>query len=100
MVYQSRSDPTQTERLDVFFSESGTQGKWVPRSLQVILSFRRQNRNAIDWGFLHKVDLEPATMEHIKGSSIAELFRPDSFIHGESGAGNNFAKGFYTEGQL
>lgn len=26
------------------------------------------------------------------------LFRPDTFITSDSGAGNNWAKGFYTEG--
>lgn len=26
------------------------------------------------------------------------LFRPDTYITGENGAGNNWAKGFYTEG--
>ena len=26
------------------------------------------------------------------------MFRPDSFVFGHSGAGNNWAKGHYTEG--
>ena len=26
------------------------------------------------------------------------LFRPDNFVFGQSGAGNNWAKGHYTEG--
>jgi tubulin beta len=30
---------------------------------------------------------------------MANLFRPDTFVHGQSGAGNNWAKGFYTEGE-
>jgi tubulin beta len=30
---------------------------------------------------------------------MAGLFRPDTFIHGESGAGNIWAKGYYTEGE-
>jgi tubulin beta len=29
---------------------------------------------------------------------MGKLFRPDTFVGGQSGAGNNFAKGFYTEG--
>jgi hypothetical protein len=34
----------------------------------------------------------------IQASSIGSIFSPDSFISGENGAGNNWAKGFYTEG--
>lgn len=44
------------------------------------------------------VDLEPGTMDAIKASSIGKLFRPDNFIFGMNGAGNNWAKGHYTEG--
>jgi tubulin beta len=32
------------------------------------------------------------------GSSIGSIFRPQCFITGQSGAGNNWAKGYYTEG--
>lgn len=38
-------------------------GKYVPRALLV--------------------DLEPGTMDSIRGSRIGALFRPDNFIHGE-----------------
>jgi len=44
------------------------------------------------------VDLEPGTVDVIKASPVGTLFRPDNFIFGASGAGNNWAKGFYTEG--
>jgi len=27
------------------------------------------------------------------------IFRPDNFVFGQSGAGNNWAKGHYTEGE-
>ncbi|XP_067856816.1 tubulin beta-3 chain isoform X3 [Heptranchias perlo] len=37
-------------------------------------------------------------MDSIRCSRIGQLFRPDNFIHGNSGAGNNWAKGHYTEG--
>ncbi|XP_035518278.1 tubulin beta chain isoform X2 [Morone saxatilis] len=37
-------------------------------------------------------------MDSVRGSRIGALFRPDNFIHGNSGAGNNWAKGHYTEG--
>lgn len=29
---------------------------------------------------------------------LFQIFRPDNFIFGQSGAGNNWAKGHYTEG--
>ncbi|CAH1766843.1 7090_t:CDS:2 [Entrophospora sp. SA101] len=31
-------------------------------------------------------------------SPYGHLFRPDNFVFGQSGAGNNWAKGYYTEG--
>ena len=44
------------------------------------------------------VDLEPGTMDSVRGSPYGGLFRPDNFVYGQSGAGNNWAKGHYTEG--
>jgi tubulin beta len=44
------------------------------------------------------VDLEPGVMDSIKAGPIGHLFRPDNFVFGQSGAGNNWAKGHYTEG--
>jgi tubulin beta len=29
---------------------------------------------------------------------FGQIFRPDNFVFGQSGAGNNWAKGHYTEG--
>jgi tubulin beta len=29
---------------------------------------------------------------------VLQIFRPDNFVFGQSGAGNNWAKGHYTEG--
>ena len=65
------------------------------------------------------VDLEPGTMDSVRSSPFGQLFRPDNFVFGrlsrltasdqspillslsppgQSGAGNNWAKGHYTEG--
>jgi len=44
------------------------------------------------------VDLEPGTVDVIKASPVGTLFKPDNFVFGASGAGNNWAKGHYTEG--
>ncbi|KAF7666675.1 hypothetical protein LDENG_00096830 [Lucifuga dentata] len=67
----------QLERVNVYFNEAHG-GKYVPRALLI--------------------DLEPGTMDSVRGSRIGTLFRPDNFIHGNLGAGNNWAKGHYTEG--
>jgi len=44
------------------------------------------------------MDLEPGTMDSVRSGPFGQLFRPDNFIFGQSGAGNNWAKGHYTEG--
>lgn len=44
------------------------------------------------------VDLEPGTMDAVRAGPFGQLFRPDNFVYGQSGAGNNWAKGHYTEG--
>lgn len=44
------------------------------------------------------VDLEPGTMDAVRAGPLGQLFRPDNFVFGQSGAGNNWAKGHYTEG--
>ena len=62
------------------------------------------------------VDLEPGTMDSVRASAFGAIYRwvprailrhyksifaprrPDNMIFGQSGAGNNWAKGHYTEG--
>jgi len=44
------------------------------------------------------MDLEPGTMDSVRAGSHGNIFRPDNFVFGQSGAGNNWAKGHYTEG--
>ncbi|CAD7669181.1 unnamed protein product [Nyctereutes procyonoides] len=67
----------QLERISVYYNEAHGK-KYVPRALLV--------------------DLEPGTMDSIRSSKLGALFHPDSFIYSNSGAGNNWAKGHYTEG--
>ncbi len=45
------------------------------------------------------VDLEPGTMDSVRSGPYGQIFRPDNFVFGQSGAGNNWAKGHYTEGK-
>uniref|UniRef100_A0A3B5MB12 Tubulin/FtsZ GTPase domain-containing protein n=1 Tax=Xiphophorus couchianus TaxID=32473 RepID=A0A3B5MB12_9TELE len=59
-LYEGDSN-IQLERLNVYFNEAHG-GKYVPRALLV--------------------DLEPGTMDSVRGSRIGALFRPDNFIHG------------------
>ncbi|XP_010450213.1 PREDICTED: tubulin beta-4B chain-like isoform X1 [Camelina sativa] len=44
------------------------------------------------------MDLEPGTMDSLISGPFGQIFRPDNFVFGQSGAGNNWAKGHYTEG--
>ncbi|KAH8382946.1 hypothetical protein KR009_005974, partial [Drosophila setifemur] len=74
--YHGESD-LQQERIDVYYNEASS-GKYVPRAVLI--------------------DLEPGTMDSVRQSPMGQLFRPDNFVYGQSGAGNNWAKGHYTEG--
>ena len=74
--YNGTSD-LQLERMNVYFNEAAG-NKYVPRAVLV--------------------DLEPGTMDAVRAGPFGQLFRPDNFVFGQSGAGNNWAKGHYTEG--
>ncbi|KAI4193837.1 MAG: hypothetical protein LQ348_002763 [Seirophora lacunosa] len=75
-TYNGTSD-LQLERMNVYFNEAAN-NKYVPRAVLV--------------------DLEPGTMDAVRAGPFGQLFRPDNFVFGQSGAGNNWAKGHYTEG--
>jgi len=74
--YKGTSDD-QLERISVFFRET-SRGGYTPISVNF--------------------DLEPGVLEKLKGGKIGKMFAPTSFVHAQSGAGNNWAKGHYTEG--
>ena len=38
-------------------------------------------------------------MDSVRSGPYGQIFRPDNFVFGQSGAGNNWAKGHYTEGK-
>jgi tubulin beta len=44
------------------------------------------------------MDLEPGAMDNVRSGPYVLIFRPDNFVFGQSGVGNNWAKGHYTEG--
>jgi tubulin beta len=75
-TYHGDSD-LQLERINVYFNEA-TGGRYVPRAILM--------------------DLEPGTMDSVRSGPYGQIFRPDNFVFGQSGAGNNWAKGHYTEG--
>lgn len=75
--YTGTDKDVQLERAGVYYSE-GSEGRFVPRAVLL--------------------DLEPGVVDSIKNSSLGQLFNPSHFIYGQSGAGNNWAKGHYTEG--
>ena len=76
-TYHGDSD-LQLERINVYFNEA-TGGRYVPRAILM--------------------DLEPGTMDSVRAGPFGQLFRPDNFVFGQTGAGNNWAKGHYTEGE-
>jgi tubulin beta len=74
--YEGSSD-LQLERINVYYNEANG-GRYVPRAILV--------------------DLEPGVIDSVRAAPIGQLFRPDNMIFGQSGAGNCYAKGYYTEG--
>lgn len=44
------------------------------------------------------IDLDPAIQDTVRGSPYGMLFRPDNYVMGRAGTGNNWAKGRYTDG--
>lgn len=74
--YHGDSD-IQLERVNVYYNEAGG-GRFVPRAVLM--------------------DLEPGVVDSVRTGPYGQIFRPDNFVFGQSGAGNNWAKGHYTEG--
>uniref|UniRef100_A0A0V0J9W1 Tubulin beta chain n=1 Tax=Schistocephalus solidus TaxID=70667 RepID=A0A0V0J9W1_SCHSO len=74
--YRGESD-LQIERMNVYFTEA-MGGRFVPRCILV--------------------DLDPGTENAVQGTPTGRLFRPENFVMGRAGTGNNWAKGRYTDG--
>ena len=64
--YHGDSD-LQLERINVYFNEA-TGGRYVPRAVLM--------------------DLEPGTMDSVRAGPFGQLFRPDNFVFGQTGATN------------
>src|SRR5205807_1077764 len=67
----------QFEKINVYFNEA-TGGRYVPRAVLM--------------------DLDSGTIDSVSSGQYGKLFRPDNCIFGKEGAGNNWAKGHYTNG--
>nr|XP_055137504.1 tubulin beta-8 chain-like isoform X13 [Symphalangus syndactylus] len=67
----------QLERINVYYNEASS-GRYMPHAVVM--------------------DLEPGTMDSVRSRPFGQVFRPDNFIFGQSGAGNNWPNGCYTEG--
>jgi hypothetical protein len=90
----------QTARLDVFFSGQSLSSPPLSRRPDLTAPFPRY-AEAAEQKYVPRgiqVDLEPSTGDAIRASKLGHLYRPSGFIAGTSGAGNNWAKGYYTEG--
>ena len=67
----------QLTNLSVYFNEASG-GRAVPRSICT--------------------DLDSESIDSISAEPIGHLFNPDNLIRSHNSAGNNWARGFYTEG--
>ena len=99
----SGSSSLQAERLSVYWStpeldsvrevRRGVSSAAVPEQVMI------QSVSGNTW--LPRavlVDLEPGTLDSIRAGPMGRVFRPENIVSGQSGAGNNWAKGHYTEG--
>jgi len=97
--YNGTSD-LQLERMNVYFNEvAHTHSLSYGHGLELNPSADIQQASGnkyVPRAVL--VDLEPGTMDAVRAGPFGQLFRPDNFVFGQSGAGNNWAKGHYTEG--
>ena len=70
-------DTARVATIDVYFNETG-ENRYVTRVLLV--------------------DLEPDALDVVQATLVAAIFKPDNYVQGANCAGNNCAKGHYTEG--
>lgn len=68
-MYHGDND-LQLERIEVYYTEANG-AKYVPRAILI--------------------DLEPGTMDSVRMSPYGQLFRPDNYVFGQSGAGMDFS---------
>lgn len=84
-MYHGDSD-LQLERINVYYNEASGEFHVFSRlePKQVFLFLVGAN-TYVPRAVL--VDLEPGTMDSVRSSPFGQLFRPDNFVFGQSGAG-------------
>lgn len=68
----------ETDKINVYFTEE-KKGTYKPRAILT--------------------DLEPSALDSTRAGSLKGLFGLDSYVYGQTGAGNNWGIGHYSEGQ-
>ncbi|XP_033338103.2 tubulin beta-1 chain [Megalopta genalis] len=71
------SSDMRLQRINVYFAE-GQGGRFVPRAVLI--------------------DLDSKALSSTLSRKCGGLFKPESFVVGRESAGNNWAKGYYSEG--
>lgn len=82
-------------KVGVFFTEvelTGSEPRYVPRSIQVDLESSVCDRVRSTCPYVMVAFPNYAAVQ-IRSGSMGDLFRPDTFITADAGAGNNWAKG-------
>ncbi|KAK1880387.1 Tubulin beta-7 chain [Dissostichus eleginoides] len=90
-TYHGDSD-LQLDMISVYYNEATETGSLQMQRHNNNFGTRNDKPRAI------LVDLEPGTMDSVLSGPFGQIFRPDNFVFGQSGAGNNRAKGHYAEG--
>ncbi|CAF0949819.1 unnamed protein product [Didymodactylos carnosus] len=75
-LFHGESD-LQLERINVYFTEA-MGGRYVPRVIAT--------------------DLEAGSIDTLRRSPFGQIYNPELLVHGTTGASNNYAKGYFTEG--
>ncbi|ETO28527.1 hypothetical protein RFI_08603 [Reticulomyxa filosa] len=74
------NDEILLKKIGVYFKESESRAQqYVPRSVLI--------------------DTDSGTLDLIRTSPTGRMFKPDICIYGNTGTNNNWAKGYYTEGE-
>lgn len=99
-IFQGESD-LQLQRLNVYFVEGAGIGKFTGTGLTY--RYRKRcfaslfpGRRYVPRAIL--VDLDPSSVNNVLSGAWGRMFKPDNVAVGKAGTGNNWAKGYYTEG--
>lgn len=98
-IFEGESD-LQLQRLNVYFVE----GPSIPfEYLQVNRCTEKRYFSPLfpDKRYVPRailVDLDPSSVNNVLSGAWGSMFKPDNVATGKAGTGNNWARGYYTEG--